>query len=72
MTEKKTFAGARDHTEDAPHTRGRWACLATPPSTSRSPLTTSPPWIPSAGGLSRWKGATTAVAGNARVPSDLL
>src|SRR5919106_4343983 len=24
MTEKKTFAGVRDHTEDAPHTRGRW------------------------------------------------
>src|ERR671916_1290354 len=24
MTEKKTFPGARDHTEDAPHTRGRW------------------------------------------------
>ncbi len=25
MTEKKTFAGVRDHTEDAPHARGRWA-----------------------------------------------
>jgi len=24
MTEKKTFAGVRDHTEDAPHARGRW------------------------------------------------
>ena len=24
MTEKKTFPEARDHTEDAPHTRGRW------------------------------------------------
>jgi uncharacterized membrane protein len=24
MTEKKTFAGGRDHTEDAPHARGRW------------------------------------------------
>ena len=24
MTEKKTFPGARDHTEDAPHTRGHW------------------------------------------------
>src|ERR671911_1401762 len=25
MTEKKTFAGVRDHTEDAPHARGRWS-----------------------------------------------
>jgi hypothetical protein len=25
MTEKKTFAGVHDHTEDAPHARGRWA-----------------------------------------------
>jgi len=24
MTEKKTYAGVRDHTEDAPHARGRW------------------------------------------------
>jgi hypothetical protein len=24
MTEKKTFAGVHDHTEDAPHARGRW------------------------------------------------
>jgi hypothetical protein len=24
MTEKKTFAGVRDHTEDAPHARGHW------------------------------------------------
>jgi hypothetical protein len=24
MTEKKTFAGVRDHTEDASHARGRW------------------------------------------------
>jgi hypothetical protein len=24
MTEKKTFAGVRDHTEDAPPARGRW------------------------------------------------
>ena len=24
MTEKKTFAGVRDHTEDAPQARGRW------------------------------------------------
>jgi hypothetical protein len=24
MTEKKTFAGVCDHTEDAPHARGRW------------------------------------------------
>src|SRR5918994_1353512 len=24
MTEKKTFVGARDHTEDAPDARGRW------------------------------------------------
>src|SRR5918995_2674410 len=25
MTEKKTFAGVRDDTEDAPHARGRWS-----------------------------------------------